>query len=938
MANQIKTSDFFSDDFIDKLIEKLKELSSTYETEIAKIKKEAADLKKVSEAVNVATSSGREENVRNAKAAQKLADTYKKLEEAQNGVNNELIRAQEDLKTVNRLRRLEAKQTLAAKDSYEGLSAEMSILKIRYKQLTAEQIKNGKEGQALTKRIKQINDTLKELDANVGVHTRNVGNYTDALSDLPGVLGSAGKSVRGLSDQFKALIKNPIILTIGIITGAIITLFEAFKQSESGSRLLAKGAGILNASFQVLASIAEELATKIINFVENPIEGIKRFGEALKENITNRFEGLLLSIGFAGRAVGQFLKGNFDEAKKAAEDFGSALLQAGTGLDEVQRKSLGDKFRNTIDLFKKATGASNDFVDAQKAIARQNRILQQQLAKLETAYELAQNRADDDTLSLRQQAQASTEAQAAAEALAATRIKIAKNNLALINAELEANKGNFEVAERLRNEQVQAIQEVEQAQRDLLLATERAEIQRRKILRDAFEQELDFAIDLYDARKRLLERQINDETFSFEERRKMYAKIVELDRSAFSEQIKLVEDFAGKRVDLNSLALIDDERIVRERLKQYELDEITTNRILEILKERAAATQDILEVERQLIKERNKGNQVDQIGIFNYGKAAEELALKRVKEVAKNVAGAAKEALGEQKGFSILSLLGLEDENEQKAVDTALDAAKKNLSDYVAAVEKAAAARVAASDRAVSAAENEYNRQVELQSQGLANTADTAQRELQIAQENQQKALEAQRRAQRQQILLDSVAQASNLYTAVSQVYKQLPFPFNIAASALMIGSFVAAKAKALAATRQEFAEGDLSVLEGGSHSSGNDIFIGEQKGKKQYAEGGEARMILSKRQTSKYMSNGLLPAIYQSLKAGEFEKRFMQMDKAGRDMARSVNVIHKPGTDTKNMESLLRKLVKQNEENIVLHNGTTIRKVRNWTITSRGN
>jgi len=417
-------------------------------------------------------------------------------------------------------------------------------------------------------------------------------------------------------------------------------------------------------------------------------------------------------------------------------------------------------------------------------------------------------------------------------------------------------------------------------------------------------------------------------------------KQLEVERRIFLSRMKLNADF-------------DESNILAKRkcnVEYFLAEQDLSNTIIEEKRRLNLITQSEFEaalldqqVKLKDFKNKTKKELIDIFGeiqslpLFDFGKAAEDGVLKRVKEIAAKAAKTAKDTLKGERKFSILSMLGLEGEKEKEALNTALDSAKQSLSNYVAAIEKAADAKVAASDRAVSAAENEYNRQVELQAAGLANNAQTANQELQQAREIQQKALEDKRKAQKQQVILDTVAQASNIITAVSDVLKtEASLPLKILGAGLIIGTFLAAKAKAIAATKQEFAEGDLTVLNGGSHSSGNDVFIGEQKGKKQYAEGGEARMILSKRATQKYMSNGMLPAIFQGFKSGNFERQFIRMNEAGQKMQQNIGIVGGSGTDTRRMESLLRKLVEQNQETEYTNGNLTVRKFRNWTSRTR--
>ena len=100
-----------------------------------------------------------------------------------------------------------------------------------------------------------------------------------------------------------------------------------------------------------------------------------------------------------------------------------------------------------------------------------------------------------------------------------------------------------------------------------------------------------------------------------------------------------------------------------------------------------------------------------------------------------------------------------------------------------------------------------------------------------------------------------------------------------LAAIATMWTSFAVAKIKAkqvTASQSDEYGEGGLEFLEGGSHASGDDIDLGVKNKKKRRmrAEGGEALAIISKKRTRKYKK--ILPDVINSLNKGTFEDKYL--------------------------------------------------------------
>jgi len=230
-------------------------------------------------------------------------------------------------------------------------------------------------------------------------------------------------------------------------------------------------------------------------------------------------------------------------------------------------------------------------------------------------------------------------------------------------------------------------------------------------------------------------------------------------------------------------------------------------------------------------------------------------------------------------GGTILKRLGFDD----KAVDAmgmTIDQIKDNISSLIDAWNEAAQAAVDAADKQVEAAQRTLDAEIEARNNGYANEVVTAQKELALARKNREKALKEQEKAQKAQRALDSIQQASNLVTASALIWAQLGFPYAIPAIALMWASFAAAKIKALQVSKQnteQYGEGGLEFLEGGSHASGNDIDLGveNKRHKRMRAEGGEALAIISKKRTRQYRD--ILPGIIESLNKGTFEQSYMQ-------------------------------------------------------------
>lgn len=283
-------------------------------------------------------------------------------------------------------------------------------------------------------------------------------------------------------------------------------------------------------------------------------------------------------------------------------------------------------------------------------------------------------------------------------------------------------------------------------------------------------------------------------------------------------------------------------------------------------------------------------------------------------------------------GF-LLSYMGFDDDGI-KAWNAACSQVISNLQEIAQAEVDVAQAAVDAAEKRVEAAQSAYDAEVEGRNNGYANQVATKKKELQQEKKNMQEKQKLLEQAQKRQEAINTVVQASSLITASANIWSAMsgvPIigpALALAAIATMWTSFAVAKVKAkqvTAAANQEYGEGGLEFLEGGSHASGNDIDLHQKnsEGKNMRAEGGEAMAIINKRNTRKYKR--VLPDIVDSLNKGTFENKFSQaFNKADSLQAQMITV--ETTTDLSNIERGVEAIKKQNSERVYpLGDGRTL-------------
>lgn len=282
---------------------------------------------------------------------------------------------------------------------------------------------------------------------------------------------------------------------------------------------------------------------------------------------------------------------------------------------------------------------------------------------------------------------------------------------------------------------------------------------------------------------------------------------------------------------------------------------------------------------------------------------------------------------------ALLSYMGFDDDGLQ-AWNDACSQIISNLQEIAQAETDIAQAAVDAAEKRVEAAQTAYDAEVEGRNNGYANQVATKKKELQQEKKNMQEKQKLLEQAQKRQEAINTVTQASSLITASANIWSAMsgvPIigpALALAAIATMWTSFAVAKVKAKQATRaanQEYGEGGLEFLEGGSHASGNDIDLRQKnsEGRNMRAEGGEAMAIINKRNTRKYKR--VLPDIVNSLNKGTFEEKFANAFANG-ETVQNKFIQTESRADLTKLENGVEAIKKQNSERIyALNDGRTL-------------
>ncbi|WP_106827631.1 coiled-coil domain-containing protein [Parabacteroides pacaensis] len=148
-------------------------------------------------------------------------------------LNSSLLTHKTALSEVRQTLSNNVKLDNAAATSMNGLSQSLSRMKIAYRELTEEE-RNSPIGKELLASINQADAKIKELDATIGNHQRNVGNYSKQWDGL-------GMSIQQVGRELPSLAYGPKVFFSAISNNLPILVDEIKRAKDAYNSLVSQG-------------------------------------------------------------------------------------------------------------------------------------------------------------------------------------------------------------------------------------------------------------------------------------------------------------------------------------------------------------------------------------------------------------------------------------------------------------------------------------------------------------------------------------------------------------------------------------------------------------------------------------------------------------------------------------------------------------------------
>ncbi len=790
------------------------------------------------------------------------------------------------------------------------------------------------------------NILLKMADAN-GKLAKSLGGPVKSFDDIIDGMIQLRKSGIDLNEALELTDKRSVAAFSALLSGAesarqlrgelenvsgeLQRIEEERLNTVEGSTKLLKSAweGLTLAFQQSNGTIKDTIdwLTKLVGEIQMLLFPVETFVSESANEYSQKFQEYYAKNGAeAAKAyMDEYVKMLEAEGKKAEKaQKQDAVLNRWLGIGPAQKA-----VKNTEMLLKAAQQAANVVLTQ----------IENDAAEAEAQAARAAEQANEDAK--RKNEELTKEQKKAIEAAKKQRLADRKAVVESINLEIAVTEAGTEKMLQLRQDKINAERQVE------------LEENRQKV---TSERQDEAAINAkYDRALLDEEKKFNDEVA------KLTVQRLQAEQQAIQLEIAITENGTEEMLQLR-LANIEKQRQIeieqnKQKTEELRQSETAINAKYDamVLKENAnfstklaqrdlAAAQDLAAAEFNLLDRNERQKTIFRLeqekarleAVLKLNETAtEKMTDDEINAIKKTIEGIEKE-IGRTGYSNIWEVMGLNiSSDQQDALTTAIDSVKDFISSLVDSWNDAAEAAVNAANSQVEAAQKALDAEIEARNAGYANEVATAQKELALAKRNQEQALKEKQKAQKAQLALDSVTQASSLVTASANIWASLSgIPIvgpALAAAALVLmwASFAAAKIKAVQVSKQseQYGEGTVELLEGGSHASGNDIDLGTKKdGTRRRAEGGEFFAVINRRNSRKYRK--IIPDVINSLNDGTFAERYQRASESMAGYA--VQMI---GTDITSLEKDVAAIREQgNERQYVDANGNIIIRYRNLT------
>lgn len=848
--NPIRYSDLIApDNSITDLIAQLEELIAKYEGIRSKIQTSASQAAQSVQNLSGATEEQRKSIQLATEQSEKLLAQYRDTRATLDALNTKYQDSNAALKEFTKIQKLVDEVNRSAEGSYNRLSAQYRLNKIRLNEMSQAEREGTAAGRQLEAETKAIYERMNDLQKATGKAQLQVGQYERSLGGLIGVntnlintLTDSTKRTEAFSGAMRAM-ASPIGTIIGII-GSVTAAVKLFKESihetqstgDSFDNEMAGWTATWDAFKKAVSTV--DFSGFIVSAREAAAAG-RSLQAVMDETFERTNSARILRASMSEenavlRETMQDTRKSYEERLAAADKYLANMKPIYEQEEETAKRNRDAQLEYLFSITNRVKYATKEERDAAKeklALYIQNYNINERIIKDARAYLQAQEDVKAAEKGLRtaesaemtkyydeQRKAAQKRINSASKDVVAMSKLVKQYNLtsdaevkAYVDAEEKyqtARAASYNDQRRIvtmrNNLEAQQTKEQEAQEKERAKNAEDA----AKAQKAAKEAEIKAEKDAAKEREKVAEREAKERQKAEEEAKKERQRkekeeidtqraVLNSDLQAIQLEMASTEEGTAEMLDLR-LAMIRKEREIelfenKQKAEQMRQDEAKINAKYDkkVLNEvaklntRTAAINTNSRKAKRFELEAEKKRLEDILSLDDKEHNLTKDARKAVEDAIDGV----KDEIDSLPYNNLYEVLGLNvNDKQQKALNTAIDSVIGSVNSIIDSWNAAADAALKAADAQVEAAQKTLDAEIEARNAGYANEVSTAQKELELAKKNREKAAKEKEKAQKAQLAVDSVTQASSLVTASANLWASLS-PVPIVGPALAIAA-----------------------------------------------------------------------------------------------------------------------------------------------------
>jgi hypothetical protein len=214
----------------------------------------------------------------------------------------------------------------------------------------------GADLSGLEKKLDELIEALKASQKQADKTSAAVNDIAESTENIGESSKKSAKSMGQLGQSVGSIGKN--LKGFFLLEFALDTIKELFNNNQQVVDFFNTAFNTLQVAFSDFSKFINDNIGGFVGFFkdifDNPLESVKSLGRAIKDNLVERFQSALDTLGYLGSAAKKFFSGDFGGAMEDAKKAGKEYIDVLTGVD--------GSFDKVVEGTKNAAAAVSNYV------------------------------------------------------------------------------------------------------------------------------------------------------------------------------------------------------------------------------------------------------------------------------------------------------------------------------------------------------------------------------------------------------------------------------------------------------------------------------------------------------------------------------------------------------------------------------------------------